>query len=216
METGLRVREQLDCLEGGQMGARVGVSRVCLVDGSERERGAKEMPTGVLCLEDLRLKSLKLVLEPGNELEQDPGSWHKSCHLGFKQSKQQAAETESQILPLEAHQQNAKSVRSSNQSKSSGAQNDMVCKSYDIHAIQTCPTNPCQPSLSVPPKIYDISSDITVNEGSNVSLICTATGKPEPTIAWRHITPLADSPFFGVRSSRCNCWKVENMSTWQV
>ncbi|XP_028857201.1 neuronal growth regulator 1 isoform X2 [Denticeps clupeoides] len=45
--------------------------------------------------------------------------------------------------------------------------------------------------VKVPPKIYDISSDITVNEGSNISLICTATGKPEPTIFWRHITPLA-------------------------
>ncbi|KAM9479546.1 neuronal growth regulator 1 isoform X1 [Oncorhynchus nerka] len=45
--------------------------------------------------------------------------------------------------------------------------------------------------VKVPPKIYDISSDITVNEGSNVSLICTASGKPDPTISWRHITPLA-------------------------
>uniref|UniRef100_A0A1A8N0B9 Neuronal growth regulator 1 n=2 Tax=Nothobranchius TaxID=28779 RepID=A0A1A8N0B9_9TELE len=45
--------------------------------------------------------------------------------------------------------------------------------------------------VKVPPKIYDISSDITVNEGSNVSLICTASGKPEPSISWRHITPLA-------------------------
>lgn len=44
----------------------------------------------------------------------------------------------------------------------------------------------------VPPKIYDISPDITVNEGSNVSLICTASGKPEPTITWRHITPLGE------------------------
>ncbi|XP_068176466.1 neuronal growth regulator 1 isoform X1 [Antennarius striatus] len=45
--------------------------------------------------------------------------------------------------------------------------------------------------VKVPPKIYDISSDVTVNEGGNVSLICTASGKPEPTISWRHITPLA-------------------------
>uniref|UniRef100_A0A3Q1GHL6 Neuronal growth regulator 1 n=1 Tax=Acanthochromis polyacanthus TaxID=80966 RepID=A0A3Q1GHL6_9TELE len=44
--------------------------------------------------------------------------------------------------------------------------------------------------VKVPPKIYDISSNITVNEGSNVSLICTASGKPEPSISWRHITPL--------------------------
>uniref|UniRef100_A0A8C5C9F0 Neuronal growth regulator 1 n=1 Tax=Gadus morhua TaxID=8049 RepID=A0A8C5C9F0_GADMO len=43
--------------------------------------------------------------------------------------------------------------------------------------------------VKVPPKIYDISADITVNEGSNVSLICTASGKPEPSISWRHITP---------------------------
>jgi len=43
--------------------------------------------------------------------------------------------------------------------------------------------------FTVPPKIYDISSDITANEGSNVSLICTASGKPEPKISWRHITP---------------------------
>lgn len=52
-------------------------------------------------------------------------------------------------------------------------------------------------SFLVPPKIYDISSDITVNEGSNVSLICTASGKPEPAIFWRHITPLGEftSPF---------------------
>ncbi|XP_039503626.1 neuronal growth regulator 1 isoform X3 [Pimephales promelas] len=45
--------------------------------------------------------------------------------------------------------------------------------------------------VKVPPKIYDISSDITANEGSNVSLICTASGKPEPKISWRHITPSA-------------------------
>lgn len=44
-------------------------------------------------------------------------------------------------------------------------------------------------TISVPPKIYDISSDMTINEGTNVTLICLATGKPEPTISWRHISP---------------------------
>lgn len=48
-------------------------------------------------------------------------------------------------------------------------------------------------SSAVPPKIYDISSDVTVNEGSNVSLICAASGKPEPSISWRHITPSGES-----------------------
>ncbi|XP_072540476.1 neuronal growth regulator 1 isoform X3 [Salminus brasiliensis] len=43
--------------------------------------------------------------------------------------------------------------------------------------------------VKVPPKIYDISSDITVNEGGNISLFCLASGKPEPKITWRHITP---------------------------
>uniref|UniRef100_A0A3Q1GY14 Neuronal growth regulator 1 n=1 Tax=Acanthochromis polyacanthus TaxID=80966 RepID=A0A3Q1GY14_9TELE len=56
----------------------------------------------------------------------------------------------------------------------------------------------CRSSYSVPPKIYDISSNITVNEGSNVSLICTASGKPEPSISWRHITPLGDGEYLNI------------------
>ncbi|KAJ7424655.1 hypothetical protein WISP_27855 [Willisornis vidua] len=43
--------------------------------------------------------------------------------------------------------------------------------------------------LQVPPKISNISSDITVNEGSNVTLVCMANGRPEPVITWRHLTP---------------------------
>ncbi|CAH2311027.1 neuronal growth regulator 1 isoform X1 [Pelobates cultripes] len=46
-------------------------------------------------------------------------------------------------------------------------------------------------TVHVSPKIYDISSDMTVNEGTNVSLLCLATGKPEPSISWRHISPSA-------------------------
>ncbi|KAG3283380.1 neuronal growth regulator 1, transcript variant X2 [Ictidomys tridecemlineatus] len=44
-------------------------------------------------------------------------------------------------------------------------------------------------TVQVPPKIYDISSDMTINEGTNVTLTCLATGKPEPSISWRHISP---------------------------
>ncbi|XP_054546981.1 neuronal growth regulator 1 isoform X1 [Talpa occidentalis] len=49
-------------------------------------------------------------------------------------------------------------------------------------------------TVQVPPKIYDISSDMTINEGTNVTLTCLATGKPEPSISWRHISPSA-KPF---------------------
>ncbi|XP_029433790.1 limbic system-associated membrane protein isoform X2 [Rhinatrema bivittatum] len=43
--------------------------------------------------------------------------------------------------------------------------------------------------VQVPPKISNISSDITVNEGSNLTLMCKANGRPEPLITWRHLTP---------------------------
>ncbi|XP_031974626.1 neuronal growth regulator 1 isoform X1 [Corvus cornix cornix] len=49
-------------------------------------------------------------------------------------------------------------------------------------------------TVQVSPKIFRISSDITVNEGSNVTLVCLAMGKPEPSISWRHISPSA-KPF---------------------
>uniref|UniRef100_A0A8C3B9R8 Neuronal growth regulator 1 n=1 Tax=Cairina moschata TaxID=8855 RepID=A0A8C3B9R8_CAIMO len=49
-------------------------------------------------------------------------------------------------------------------------------------------------TVQVSPKIFRISSDIIVNEGSNVTLVCLATGKPEPSISWRHISPSA-KPF---------------------
>ncbi len=39
---------------------------------------------------------------------------------------------------------------------------------------------------SVPARITNISKDITVNEGSNVNLICLAVGRPEANIIWRH------------------------------
>uniref|UniRef100_A0A5F8GW18 Neurotrimin n=1 Tax=Monodelphis domestica TaxID=13616 RepID=A0A5F8GW18_MONDO len=45
--------------------------------------------------------------------------------------------------------------------------------------------------VQVSPKIIEISSDISINEGSNISLTCIATGRPEPTVTWRHISPTA-------------------------
>jgi len=45
--------------------------------------------------------------------------------------------------------------------------------------------------VQVSPKIVEISSDISINEGNNISLTCIATGRPEPTVTWRHISPKA-------------------------
>ncbi|XP_060106780.1 neurotrimin isoform X2 [Heteronotia binoei] len=45
--------------------------------------------------------------------------------------------------------------------------------------------------VQVPPKIVEISSDISINEGGNISLTCIATGRPDPMITWRHISPKA-------------------------
>lgn len=47
--------------------------------------------------------------------------------------------------------------------------------------------------IAVSPKITEISSDISINEGGNVSLTCIATGRPDPTITWRHISPKGKS-----------------------
>ncbi|KAF3823749.1 hypothetical protein GH733_007217 [Mirounga leonina] len=41
---------------------------------------------------------------------------------------------------------------------------------------------------TIPPQIMNISSDITVNEGSSVTLLCLAIGRPEPTVTWRHLS----------------------------
>ncbi|XP_048845765.1 neuronal growth regulator 1-like [Brienomyrus brachyistius] len=60
-----------------------------------------------------------------------------------------------------------------------------------VQSDQNPQSNHIHLSVKVPPKIYDISPNITVNEGSDITLSCMATGKPEPTIFWRHVTPLA-------------------------
>nr|DBA16656.1 TPA: hypothetical protein GDO54_004026 [Pyxicephalus adspersus] len=40
--------------------------------------------------------------------------------------------------------------------------------------------------VQVPPRIWNISSDVTVNEGSTVILRCLASGRPEPAVTWKH------------------------------
>ncbi|XP_069469983.1 opioid-binding protein/cell adhesion molecule-like [Ambystoma mexicanum] len=42
--------------------------------------------------------------------------------------------------------------------------------------------------VHVSAQILNISSDVTVNEGSSVTLLCQAFGRPEPTVTWRHLT----------------------------
>ncbi|NXD84604.1 NEGR1 regulator, partial [Halcyon senegalensis] len=62
-------------------------------------------------------------------------------------------------------------------------------------------------TVQVSPKIFRISSDIVVNEGSNVTLVCLATGKPEPSISWRHISPSGECK--ALRQAESNAERAE-------
>lgn len=46
--------------------------------------------------------------------------------------------------------------------------------------------------VQVPASIYKVSEDIIVNEGSNVTLSCLASGRPDPIITWRLLNPSAE------------------------
>ncbi|KAG8002190.1 Limbic system-associated membrane protein, partial [Nibea albiflora] len=46
--------------------------------------------------------------------------------------------------------------------------------------------------VQVPANIYKVSEDIIVNEGSNVTLSCLASGRPDPAITWRLLNPSAE------------------------
>lgn len=61
---------------------------------------------------------------------------------------------------------------------------------HHLGGSQTCALMPppVVVCLAVPPQIVNISSDITVNEGSSVTLMCLAFGRPEPTVTWRHLS----------------------------
>uniref|UniRef100_A0AAV2J0I1 Ig-like domain-containing protein n=1 Tax=Knipowitschia caucasica TaxID=637954 RepID=A0AAV2J0I1_KNICA len=43
-----------------------------------------------------------------------------------------------------------------------------------------------------PASIYKVSEDVIVNEGSNVTLSCLASGRPDPIITWRLLNPSAE------------------------
>lgn len=46
--------------------------------------------------------------------------------------------------------------------------------------------------VQVPASIYKVSEDVIVNEGSNVTLSCLASGRPDPIITWRLLNPSAE------------------------
>ncbi|XP_077447879.1 opioid-binding protein/cell adhesion molecule isoform X1 [Stigmatopora argus] len=49
--------------------------------------------------------------------------------------------------------------------------------------------------VQVPARIANISKDITVNEGNNVNLMCSAMGRPEASIMWRYHSPKGTHTF---------------------
>ncbi|XP_054610264.1 neurotrimin isoform X2 [Dunckerocampus dactyliophorus] len=72
---------------------------------------------------------------------------------------------------------------------------DMTDEGQYVCAVQTSSrptTTVIHVLVQVPPKIIDLSRDIVVNEGSNVTLMCQAIGKPEPFISWKRISSSGD------------------------
>uniref|UniRef100_A0A8C6S459 Opioid binding protein/cell adhesion molecule-like n=1 Tax=Neogobius melanostomus TaxID=47308 RepID=A0A8C6S459_9GOBI len=59
------------------------------------------------------------------------------------------------------------------------------CKSFTLRVLLSPPPL----SLSSASSDHNISKDITVNEGSSVSLMCLAIGRPEANIIWKHHSP---------------------------
>ncbi|KAM6907342.1 neurotrimin isoform 2-T2 [Xenentodon cancila] len=72
---------------------------------------------------------------------------------------------------------------------------DMTDEGLYVCAVQTNSqprTTSVHILVQVPPKIINLSRDIVVNEGSNVTLMCQASGKPEPSVSWRLLSPSGD------------------------
>lgn len=73
---------------------------------------------------------------------------------------------------------------------------DMTDEGQYICAVQTrskATTTSVHIIVQVPPKITSLTKDIVVNEGSNVSLVCSASGKPDPTVSWKIVSPAAQT-----------------------
>ncbi|XP_056592241.1 neurotrimin isoform X2 [Triplophysa dalaica] len=73
---------------------------------------------------------------------------------------------------------------------------DLMDEGQYICAVQTRSrprTTSVHVIVQVPPKIVNLSKDLVVNEGSNVTLMCLANGKPEPVIMWRMLSASDDS-----------------------
>ncbi|XP_074529048.1 neurotrimin isoform X2 [Halichoeres trimaculatus] len=72
---------------------------------------------------------------------------------------------------------------------------EMTDEGQYVCAVQTSSrprTTSVNVLVQVPPKIVNLSRDIIVNEGANVTLMCQASGKPEPSISWTLISPSGD------------------------
>uniref|UniRef100_A0A8C2ZIX1 Neurotrimin n=1 Tax=Cyclopterus lumpus TaxID=8103 RepID=A0A8C2ZIX1_CYCLU len=72
---------------------------------------------------------------------------------------------------------------------------DMTDEGQYVCAVQTSSrprTTSVHILVQVPPKIINLSRDIVVNEGSNVTLMCQASGKPEPSVSWKLIYSSGD------------------------
>ncbi|XP_051974006.1 neurotrimin-like isoform X3 [Xyrauchen texanus] len=72
---------------------------------------------------------------------------------------------------------------------------DLADEGQYICAVQTISrprTTSVHLIVQVPPKIVNLSKDLVLNEGSNVTLMCLASGRPEPAIVWRMISPSDD------------------------
>ncbi|XP_039633099.1 neurotrimin isoform X2 [Perca fluviatilis] len=72
---------------------------------------------------------------------------------------------------------------------------DMTDEGQYVCAVQTSSrprTTSVHILVQVPPEIINLSKDIVVNEGSNVTLMCQASGKPEPSISWKLLSSSGD------------------------